>query len=137
MMAYRTFVAAAILSIASLSTAGVIDFGTFVQQAGGDAQAAYNNLMNGETPVLIKFWMDGCSHCKQIKPVIERIAAQFEGRLLVVEVRYASYRQLTESQGVSRFPTIVFLGSGKESGRTTGFKNEDTIKQLLNQYFGI
>lgn len=136
-MTYRALVATAILSIASLSTAGVIDFGTFVQQAGGDAQTAYNNLMNGETPVLIKFWMDGCGHCKQIKPVIEKIAAQFEGRLLVVEVRYALYRSFTEARGVSRFPTLVFLGTGKEAGRTTGFKTEDAIKQLLNQYFGI
>jgi len=83
-------------------------------------------------PTLAEFGSDTCVPCKQMKPILEDVAAIYEGKLNVVIVEVYEQRELTQQYGIMAIPTqIVFDSSGQEVTRHVGFwAREDIITQV-------
>lgn len=83
-------------------------------------------------PTIAEFGSSTCIPCKQMKPILEKLAAEYEGKLNVVIVEVYDQRELTQQYGIMAIPTqIVFDSSGKEITRHVGFwAKEDIIIQL-------
>jgi len=83
-------------------------------------------------PTLAEFGSDTCVPCKQMKPILEDVAAIYEGKLNVVIVEVYEQRELTQQYGIMAIPTqIVFDSSGQEVTRHVGFwARVDIITQL-------
>jgi len=88
-------------------------------------------LSNGK-PTLAEFGSSTCIPCKQMKPILERLAIEYEGKLNVVIVEVYEQRALTQQYGIMAIPTqIVFDASGKEVTRHMGlWPREEIIAQL-------
>ena len=88
-------------------------------------------LDNG-LPTLAEFGSSTCVPCKQMKPILERLAVEYEGRLNVVIIEVYEQRELTGEYGIMTIPTqIVFDSSGQEVTRHIGFwPREEIIAQL-------
>ncbi len=71
-------------------------------------------------PVLVDFWAAWCAPCKQLAPVLEQLAAELGGRLLVVKVNTEEAPTTAARFGVRAIPTLVLLRSGIEVDRITG-----------------
>jgi thioredoxin 1 len=84
-------------------------------------------LANGK-PTLAEFGRGTCIPCKQMKPVLESLAVEYQGKLNVPIVSVDEYRNLTEFYKVMAIPTqIGFDSSGKEVFRHIGFWPKDQI----------
>ena len=83
-------------------------------------------------PTLAEFGSSTCVPCKQMKPILERLAVEYEGKLNVVIVEVYEQRSLTQQYGIMAIPTqIVFDRDGKEVTRHMGFwAKEEIIAQL-------
>lgn len=88
-------------------------------------------LSNGKLTIA-EFGSSTCIPCKQMKPILEELAAEYEGKLNVVIVEVYEQREHTQQYGIITIPTqIVFDSSGKEITRHMGFwAKEDIIAQL-------
>jgi FKBP-type peptidyl-prolyl cis-trans isomerase 2 len=88
-------------------------------------------LSNGK-PTLAEFGSSTCIPCKQMKPILEQLAIEYEGKLNVVIVEVYEQRELTQQYGIMAIPTqIVFDSSGKEITRHIGlWPKEQIIAQL-------
>jgi len=88
-------------------------------------------LANGQ-PTLAEFGSSTCVPCKQMKPVLENLATEYEGKLNVVIIDVYEQMELTQQYGIMAIPTqIVFDSSGQEVTRHVGFwAKEDIITQL-------
>jgi len=93
-------------------------------------------LANGK-PTLAEFGRGVCIPCKEMKPILERLAIEYEGKLNVVIVEIDDNMDLTRQYGIMAIPTqIVFDRHGIEITRHTGFwSREQIIAQL--QKMGI
>ena len=93
-------------------------------------------LVNGN-PTLAEFGRGVCIPCKEMKPILERLAVEYEGNLNVVIVEIDENMDLTRQYGIMAIPTqIVFDRNGIEITRHTGFwSREQIIAQL--QKMGI
>ena len=83
-------------------------------------------------PTLAEFGSSTCVPCKQMKPILERLTVEYEGKLNVVIVEVYEQRALTQQYGIMAIPTqIVFDSSGKEVSRHMGlWPREEIIAQL-------
>ncbi|MBA7633419.1 Trigger factor [subsurface metagenome] len=88
-------------------------------------------LENG-LPTIAELGSSTCIPCKQMKPLLEELATEYEGKLNVVIVEIYEHRELAQQYGIMAIPTqIVFDSSGKELTRHMGFwPREEIIAQL-------
>jgi len=71
-------------------------------------------------PVLVDFWAGWCQPCKTMAPVLDQLAQELAGRLLVVKVNAETAPTVAARFGVQAIPTLVILRSGLEVDRFTG-----------------
>lgn len=88
-------------------------------------------LTNGK-PTLAEFGWRTCIPCKQMKPILEELAVEYEDKLNVVIVEVYEQKDLTREHQIRAIPTQIFFGgSGKEIARHMGFwSKEEVIAQL-------
>ena len=92
-------------------------------------------LLAGEKPVVLDFWATWCAPCRMISPIIEELAQQFEGQVVIGKVDVEENEDLAVEYGVRNVPTILFIKNGevvdKQVGAASKSAFEEKIKALL------
>jgi thioredoxin 1 len=96
-----------------------------------------NNLTHAEkmgTHILLDFWTATCGPCRMLTPVLEAIAAENVGKLVLAKIESSGNQLLMEHHKVVSVPTVILLVNGVETHRVVGFrtKEELLIKLGLN-----
>jgi thioredoxin 1 len=110
----------------------LVEIGTSQSQGLGLASVPLGQALANGKPTLAEFGSSTCVPCKQMKPILEKLAADYKDKLNVVIVEVYEQRELTQKYGIMAIPTqIVFDRSGKEVTRHMGlWPREDIIAQL-------
>ena len=85
---------------------------------------------------MVDFWADWCGPCKMLSPVIESLADQYEGKVLVGKVNVDEEPELARRFGVMSIPTVVFLKNGKEVERKVGAMPAAVFRGVLDKHLG-
>ncbi len=64
---------------------------------------------SGELPAIIDFYADWCGPCKMVAPILQEIAKDYQGKLIVYKVDTESERELASVFGISSIPTLLFV----------------------------
>jgi len=88
-------------------------------------------VLQSPVPVLVDFYADWCGPCRSLAPTLERLAAEFAGRLRVVKVNIDTAPALADMYRVSSIPTLVAFSQGTEIGRATGLVPEQALRESL------
>ena len=86
---------------------------------------------DSKRPVLGDFWADWCGPCRQIAPVIDEIAKEYEGRMKVGKVNVDQEQDLAVRYGVMSIPTLVLFQNGQAVERLVGAMPKDALKRKL------
>ena len=81
---------------------------------------------------MVDFWASWCGPCKMLSPVVESIADQYEGKVLVGKVNVDEEPELARRFGVMNIPTVVFLKNGKEFDRKVGVMPAGAFTSVLD-----
>lgn len=100
---------------------------TIVNDANFDAEVAQS-----EVPVMIDFFAEWCGPCKQLLPIVEELAGEWDGKVKVVKINVDESQETAQKYGVMSIPTLVFLKGGEEADRVTGAVPKDAIEEKLN-----
>lgn len=93
----------------------------------------FNAAVDAAPLAMVDFWADWCGPCKMLSPVIEGIAAQYEGKALVGKVNVDEEPDLARQFGVMSIPTVVFLKNGQEFDRKVGVMPAAAFTDLLDK----
>lgn len=89
-------------------------------------------VLDASTPVLVDFWAEWCQPCKAMVPVLEAVAAKYEGRLNVVKVDIDAYPELGAKYGVRGLPTLMVFEGGKMTVMKSGAMGTAAVEALIN-----
>ena len=96
-----------------------------------DDETFARSIGDSTIPVFVDFYADWCGPCKMMAPLVDQLASEYQGRVLIAKLDTDRSQRTAGSFGIRGIPTsIVFLG-GKEVGRASGAVPLAGLKQLL------
>ncbi|MPY36232.1 tetratricopeptide repeat protein [Streptomyces adustus] len=88
---------------------------------------------SAEVPVVIDFWAEWCQPCKQLSPVLERLAVEYDGRFLLAKIDVDANQMLMQQFGIQGIPAVFAVVAGQALPLFQGAAGEDQIRQTLDQ----
>ncbi|MGW3138245.1 tetratricopeptide repeat protein [Streptomyces sp. NPDC001139] len=86
-----------------------------------------------EVPVVIDFWAEWCEPCKQLSPVLERLAVEYNGRFLLAKIDVDANQMLMQQFGIQGIPAVFAVVAGQALPLFQGAAGEAQIRQTLDQ----
>ena len=93
----------------------------------------FDQIIAGEKPVLVDFWAPWCGPCRMIAPVIEQVAAQYDGRAIVGKVDVDEEMELAQKFGVMSIPTLIVIKGGKVVETAVGARGKEAVCAMLER----
>ncbi|MDT8896605.1 thioredoxin [Halomonas sp. I1] len=90
-------------------------------------------VLNAETPVLLKFWAPWCGPCKVMAPVVDEVAEEREGNLKIVSINVDDAPEIAAEQGVRGVPTVMLFKSGAKVASLVGAQSKSQLTQFIDQ----
>jgi thioredoxin 1 len=88
-------------------------------------------VLQSEIPVLVDFGAEWCSPCKQLDPIVEELAAEWDGKVKVVKLDIDVNNDTTMRFGIMSVPTLLLFVQGEPVGRLTGYMPKNRILSKL------
>ncbi|MEU2441549.1 tetratricopeptide repeat protein [Streptomyces rubradiris] len=90
-----------------------------------------------EVPVVIDFWAEWCQPCKQLSPVLERLAVEYNGRFLLAKIDVDANQMLMQQFGVQGIPAVFAVVAGQALPLFQGAAGEQQIRETLDQLVAV
>ncbi len=95
----------------------------------------FESLKNGNLPLVIDFWATWCGPCRAIAPIVEELANEYEGKVVIAKCDVEECDDIAAEFSIRNIPTLIFIKDGavkdKLVGAVSKAKVEEKIQSLL------
>jgi thioredoxin 1 len=91
-------------------------------------------VLKSDLPVIVDFWAPWCGPCRMVAPVLDKIASELAGKLVVAKVNTDENAEWAMKFNVRGIPTMLFVKSGKVVHTQVGAVPEAAIRDLVQQH---
>lgn len=97
-------------------------------------EEAFAKILESGEPMLVDFFATWCGPCKMLAPVMEELAADYEGKLHVLKVDTDENQSLAMNYGIMNIPTVLFFQGGNEVDRIVGLLPKESFCQMIDSH---
>jgi thioredoxin 1 len=94
-------------------------------------------VMQSELPVVVDFWAPWCAPCRMVAPVLEKLAKEYAGKIVVAKVNTDHDAQWAQKFNVQGIPTMLFVADGKIVHQQVGALPEPMLRSTVEQFLNI
>ena len=93
----------------------------------------FEEVLASGKPVVIDFWAEWCGPCRMIAPIVDELAAEYEGQVVIGKCDVEDNDDITVKYGVRNIPTIIFLKNGELVDKQVGACSKDALKEKIQK----
>lgn len=94
----------------------------------------FDEILNGtDKLVVVDFWAAWCGPCRAVAPIIEELANEYEGRVVVGKVNVDDQNEISFRYRIMSIPTIIFFKGGQVVDKIVGARTKDELAQLIDK----
>ena len=94
-------------------------------------------VLQSTLPVVVDFWAPWCGPCRMVAPILDKIAKENDGKLVIAKVNTDENNQWAMQYGVQGIPTMLFISNGELVHKQVGALPEAMLKDILGQFLTI
>lgn len=90
-------------------------------------------VLESKLPALVDFWAPWCMPCRMVSPIIDQLAGEYEGKVVVGKVNVDENSDTASQFGIMSIPTVMLFKNGKPVKSLTGAQSKDNYKKLIEE----
>ena len=94
----------------------------------------FQDIIAGDTPVLVDFFAEWCGPCKIIKPVLEELKKKMGNKIIILKIDIDKNISLSSEYRIQSVPTLVLWKQGEIIWRQSGALSLNELEQVLSSY---
>jgi thioredoxin 1 len=99
--------------------------------------AFQKTVLESTLPVIVDFWAPWCAPCRMVAPILDKLAKEYAGKLIVAKVNTDEETKYAQQYGVQGIPTMLFIAGGKVLHQQVGAMPERMLRETVEQFLEI
>ena len=91
-------------------------------------------VLNSELPVLVDYWAEWCGPCKMIAPILEEIAGDYEGKLVIAKLNIDQNTEAPPKYGIRGIPTLMIFRGGNVEATKVGALSKSQLTAFIDSH---
>jgi len=91
-------------------------------------------VLQSQLPVIVDFWAPWCGPCRMVGPILDKIAKEYAGKLIVGKVNTDENNEWATKFGVQGIPTMLFVAGGKVVHQQVGAVPEPYLRDIVDEF---